>query len=273
MAQVNVLIGQVVNRYAELPGVVAVAIGGSRAGTHADERSDIDLCVYADTLPPLTLREAIADAFSDRSEVGNEVFESGDEWFDRETGVQIDVIYRSPSWIEGQVARVMVRHEASVGYSTAILHNVREAVILHDPTAWYARLQETGRGPYPEELRRAIIAKNHPILRRTISSYLVQIERAIARNDALSVQHRVTALLASYFDILFALNRTAHPGEKRQLTYAARLPLHPARMEEDIAAVLAIPASPPNPMLGDRLHRLIDGLDALLIEEGSIEPE
>ncbi|HTE18437.1 MAG TPA: DUF4037 domain-containing protein, partial [Armatimonadota bacterium] len=89
-----------------------------------------------------------------------------------------------------------------------------------DSNGWYGRLQDGARQPYPEALKQAIIAKNHPILRRTLSSYLHQITRAAARDDVVSVQHRVTALLASYFDILFAVNELPHPGEKRQLRFA-----------------------------------------------------
>jgi hypothetical protein len=50
----------------------------------------------------------------------------------------------------------------------------------------------------------------------------------------------VAALLASYFDIVFALNRVLHPGEKRLIAFAhSECTLLPTAMDADIAAVLA----------------------------------
>lgn len=48
-----------------------------------------------------------------------------------------------------------------------------------------------------------------------LPSFDKQILKAQNRKDLVSVNHRVTEFLASYFDIIFALNEMTHPGEKR----------------------------------------------------------
>jgi hypothetical protein len=167
-------------------------------------------------------------------------------------------MYRTPAWIEDQLARVLERHEASVGYSTCFWWNILHSRALYDPTGWYAGLQQTARQPYPAELRRAIVAKNFPILRDNISSYRHQIELAIARGDWISVHHRVNAFLASYWDILFAVNGVPHPGEKRIADHVRRLCKKlPQGWEEDMEALLRRPAPA-------HLDQLVDGLEQIL---------
>jgi len=264
------LAATVAARFGALPNVVAVALGGSRTGGAVDERSDIDLYVYATEEIPLAARVAIAGDSAPRM-LDHRFWEPGDTWQDAASGIEIDVVYRTPTWIEDELDRVLVRHDASVGYSTALWHNVSNSIPLHDPDRWFARLQSRADQPYPEPLRCAIVAKNHPILRDVSFSYLHQIELAVARDDAVSVHHRVAALLASSFDVLFALNRLPHPGEKRLVQHAlARCALLPPEMARRLDDVLgAAPNSPETArLLVPAIHRLLDGLDGLLEDEG-----
>ena len=269
VASAEAVAGRVAAAFGELPQVAAVAWAGSRAVGGGDDASDIDLYVYAEESVPLATRGAIAARFAAHPEVGNAFWEPGDEWIDAATGLHVDMMHRTPAWIEEQLDRVLVRHEASVGYSTCFWHNVLRSRTLYDGTGWYGRLQTWAEQPYPEALKLAVVAKNHPILRQSLSSYARQIERALRRGDGVSMQHRVSALLASYFDILFAVNELPHPGEKGMLAFAAaRCRKLPVEMEETVNALLDAPPRTAPPAIRGAIAVLLTNLDALLAEEG-----
>jgi predicted nucleotidyltransferase len=255
-------------RYAQFPQVKAIALSGSQGFRVADERSDIDLYVYSDPEVSLDSRHQIATEFSSQAETGNQFWEPGDEWIDADSGVLIDVMFRSPNWIEDQLHRVLTHHQVSVGYSTCFWHNVKTSQILFDREGWFGQLQRFAQQPYPEPLRQAIVAKNFPLLKTNLSSYRHQIEKAIRRQDWVSVNHRIAALLASYFDLLFAINRMPHPGEKRLVAIALQhCPKRPPEMAEQVQAVLQTQTSLDGAVLL-RLERLIAGLEPLLYAEG-----
>src|SRR5580700_4262380 len=258
---------RVAGTFASLPQVEAVALAGSRSFELADAESDIDLYVYVTEDIPLEVRAEIA-AGAPRPEIGNATWEPGDEWIDAETATPVDVMYRHVRWIEEQLDRVLVRREASVGYSTCFWYNVLHSQTLFDRTRWFEALQRRTRQSYPEELKRAIIAKNYPLLRRNQSSYLHQIELAVMRGDPVSANHRVAALLASYFDVLFALNELPHPGEKRLIQHAKASCLKvPAKMEQQVRDLLESVGRPESGT-AEKVNALLDGLDELLLREG-----
>jgi hypothetical protein len=116
--------------------------------------------------------------------------------------------------------------------------------------------------------RCAIVAKNHAVLRRVIPSYVHQIEKACRRHDVISLNHRVAAMLASYFDAIFALNRVLHPGEKRLMEWTqAHCTQTPAGMADQIAALLQAACSADAGIV-KRVNALLDNLDDLLRREG-----
>ena len=259
-------------RFAELPSVLAVVLSGSTSNRVDDGKSDFDIYVYTTEEIPVAWRTELARQHGTHLAIDNRYWELGDDWIDTRINRMVDVIYRWPDWIEEQIDRLLVRCEASTGYSTCFWHNVLHSEALFDRAGWFAQLQARARQPYPEALRRAIVAKNHPILRTTLSSYMQQLELAIERRDHQSVNHRVGALLASYFDILFAVNRQPHPGEKRLAAYAEALcPLRPPALAQQVEAVIAAVAPASQPSLLMNANALLDSLDELLLAEGLID--
>jgi hypothetical protein len=256
--------------FSVLPQVVAVAVGGSQGSGTSDAASDIDLYVYTRSDIPLEERRLILERAggASRANLGLAFWGPGDEWVHAASGIEVDGVYFDAAWMDSQVRQTFQEHQARLGYSTCFAYTICHSQVFYDPEGWFAALQAASRVPYPEPLRRKIIALNHPLLRGIIPAYTTQIEKAVQRADLVSINHRMAALFASYFDILFAINRELHPGEKRLVEHAlaccGNLPVDMAR---DIEEVLAASSSC-NLALLDRLDTLLDHLDDLLAGEG-----
>jgi predicted nucleotidyltransferase len=259
---------EIASEFSVLPEVEAVVVSGSVTHEKSDSLSDIDLYIYAKSEIPLSFRSSLLNRRARKGELNNRFWETGDEWIEKHVEVSVDIMFRTPEWIEEQLNRVLEKHIASIGYSTCFWHNVLSSQILFDRNHWFHHLQEDARQPYPEPLRMAIIRKNHPILRKNISSYLHQIERAVSRHDPVSIHHRTTALLSSYFDIIFAVNRIPHPGEKRLLSLVAdTCSSIPEEMQKDVQLLLQA-AGNADPAVTGRINLLIDRLDQFLFSYG-----
>jgi predicted nucleotidyltransferase len=269
-APIQNLVHRLVDLFAALPQIEAVALGGSQVDGTPDPASDIDLYVYTRTEIPLAERRDIVEKSGGarRADLGLTYWGPGDEWFDALTGIEVDVVYFEAAWMESQIQRVVWEHQPSLGYSTCFWHTVRHSQVLHDPRGWFQKLQAECQVDYPEPLRQNIIRLNHAVLRGVIPAYAYQLEKAITRGDLVSINHRLAALLSSYFDILFALNRVLHPGEKRLVPFMlANCPRLPLEAAADIQAVLGAGGIGAPRLLGD-VARLLDRLDELLVSEG-----
>jgi hypothetical protein len=86
------------------------------------------------------------------------------------------------------------------------------------------------------------------------------------------VNHRTAAFLSCAFDVLFAMNRVPHPGEKRLIALVEDLcPLRPPALARDVEAVLVATASPGEEVVR-RVEALGAQLDGLLEREGLLPP-
>ncbi len=265
----NTLALQVAEHFAKHPQVEAVALGGSHSAGVADAGSDIDVYVFTRADIDTATRASIIAALgcASRANIGMTFWGPGDEWFHAPSGIEIDATYFDATWLEGQLERVILQHQPSLGYTTCFWRTVKQAQPLYDREGRFTAMQQLSQAAYPEALRHNIIQFNHPVLRNIIPAYLHQIEKAVQRQDVVSVNHRVAALLASYFDILFALNRVLHPGEKRLLAYAqTECAMLPANLPIDVTALLASAASG-QPGTIACANALLDHLDVLLEQE------
>jgi hypothetical protein len=265
------IVSHLVGHLAQLDGLIALAQGGSsvRETGGKDGASDVDL--YAFVRAPLGLgaRQRLADALGieDRRNLVVDYWGASDQWLDSTTGRHIDLMYFEAAWMRDEVENVLDRCRVRLGYTTCFCYTLAHARPLLDSHGWLDELQRKCREPYPEPLRKSVVEANHRAMRGILSSYEMQIRKAVARGDRVSVNHRLAALLASYFDVIFAANRQLHPGEKRLIALAEALcPARPANMQSDLAAVLA--PSGDSAELTQAVTRLLDHLDQFLAETG-----
>lgn len=168
--------------FSKISEVEAIALGGSRVTDNYDETSDYDLYIYCSSIPDEATRLTILKRFCSHIEIGNHFWELEDDCT-LMSGQDIDILYRDINQIRDELVDVVERCIIQNAYTTCLWHNVLHSKILYD-------------------------------------SDDKQIIKATMRKDIVSFNHRVTAFLETYFDLIFALNMLTHPGEKRMIAYA-----------------------------------------------------
>ena len=206
-------INKLFEELANLPQVEAIALGGSRATGRNDEKSDYDVYVYITDRIDETVRRSILEKYCGYMEIGNSFWELEDD-VTLKNGIDMDIIYRNMDDFEKMVSSVVMDCVPWNGYTTCMWHNLITSRIVEDKNGKLHRLQEKYHIPYPKKLKENIISNNMKLLSGMLPSFDMQIRKAENRGDLVSVNHRVAEFLASYFDIIFALNEMIHPGEK-----------------------------------------------------------
>ena len=238
--------------------VKAVAIGGSGANKTSDNLSDVDIYIFTEKNIPISERENIVKKYSSKYETGGEYFGFGDEFFVDKLNLQLDVMYWDVNWFKNIVNNVWFNYYPSNGYTTAFLFTLKNFKIIFDRDNWLSDLQDSIKTEYPKELKQNIIKRNIMLMKdKPFASYYEQIEKAVKRNDIVSINHRISAFLASYFDIIFAINELLHPGEKRLIQYALDNCMYlPDDFEKNINKLLVQPNDETMIILDDTIQKL-----------------
>lgn len=224
---------------ATLPEIEAIALGGSRAGTHYDAKSDYDVYLYCTGTISEDIRREILAKYCSYMEIGNHFWEYEDNCV-LNSGIDIDILYRELDGFAEGVAAVAERFQAAGGYTTCMWHNLRTCRILYDRDGRLQTVKDRFSIPYPQQLKENIISKNMQLLSDAMPAYRLQIAKAVERRDLVSIGHRTAAFMESYFDIIWAMNGLTHPGEKRLVSLCMQhCALLPARFEENINQLYA----------------------------------
>lgn len=262
----NNLVNQLVEDVSAIQGVESIMLGGSRADGQHKSHSDYDLYLYSyKTISP-PQRDKILHRHCQKHELDNQFWEPEDDGVLTD-GSKINLIYRNLATFDTQLSKVVFDHQASLGYTTCLWYNLLKSKIYFDKNGQAEKLQKKYSLSYPPELINSIISLNHPVLGSIQDSYLNQIRSAIAINDLISINHRLTAFLASYFDILFAVNKLPHLGEKRILTNLHNhAPKKPNNFSQNINALLRLSGNCDVAII-NQLQSIENDLDQLLINE------
>ena len=246
-----------------LPGTRAVAIGGSRASGLADAASDTDAyALVSGPVPAAGLRAQALRALADDATVSaHEAFGPEDHLV--VGGRLVEVVYLQTDVLSEQVAAATGEGLMSEGFTTCFLHTLATCVPVADDGALAGLRAQLAT--YPEPTRRRVLAQTPEIL----GECLKQLVTALERGDVLMVTHRRASVQALWFNMLFALNRVYHPGEKRLLEHASRLGTVPAGSGEAWRRAALLGAD------DERLAAVLTGLtrDLLALVEREQEPE
>lgn len=248
------------------PQTEAIALGGSRSTGLNDETSDYDVYVYVSEEIPEAARRKLLSEHCGSAEIGNRYWECEDNCV-LNNGIPVDIIYRDMKSFDESLHRTVFECVPANAYTTCMWHNLLNSRIIFDRSESLAALKEKYSVPYPEKLRENIVRRGRKLLSGCIPSYDMQIKKAVLRNDRTAVTHRTAEFLASYYDVIFALNRLTHPGEKRLAEICAKqCAALPDNFEENLNRLFAELYTDKTP---ENVSRIVRELDILLENEKS----
>lgn len=234
----------------DMPGLVGIVLGGSRARGTATPTSDIDLGLYYDPQRPIDLkrlREVAArvddehrlDVLTDFGGWGPRI--NGGGWLVVQ-GMHVDFLYRDlraveHSITESRAGRVDIAYQPGHphGFSTAMyMAEIALCRVLHDPSGTVQRLKALTT-PYPRSLQEGVVQRFFWEV-----DFALQIAfKPANRVDVAYVAGCSFRAVACLLQVLFALNKVYWLNEKGAVALANTFPLIPIRLSERIGSLFA----------------------------------
>lgn len=256
-ADQQALVAELVRRLQALPGIAAIALGGSYARGRARPDSDIDLGLYYTAASPIdvaTLRALASELHDQGDPVVSEIGGWG-RWVDGGAwlaigGQRVDLLYRSFELIES------VLDEAAEGrfsidfdqqppfgfFGPTVLGEVAIAQPLYDPEGRIARFKSLV-SPMPEALAAAIVQQRMWSIDFGLRAF---VPKYVAAGNVLAVAGCMTRFAQALVHTIFALNLAYPLNDKTTLAEISGFALAPREFAPRIEALLAAIGSNPD---------------------------
>lgn len=244
------LLGQLVEALSELPGVVAIVLGGSYAEGTQTPASDMDIGLYYHAEDPFRVREVrqVAERFAVKPPTVTGYYAwgpwvNGGAWIQTAEG-KVDFLYRNLDQVEQTVDEALagiVRHDfgqqPTFGfYSTMYLAETQICRPLYDPQRVIAHLKARVLS-YPPLLKQKTVADSLWSTEFT----LLHADAYAARGDVYNTVGCFTRCATNLVQALFALNETYFLSDKRALCKIEDFAQQPPHFAERLTAILAHP--------------------------------
>ena len=195
-----------------IDGIRALVLGGSRTTERFDEKSDYDFYVYSENGIDQEIRHKILTRYCKYFEIGNKYWELEDNG-QLICGIDFDLVYRNLQQFENTVADGVEKNNSYNGFTTCLWDNILNSKIIFDKNDVFKKMKERFTIPYPQKLKENIVKRNMALLSGSVVSYDKQIIKSIHRKDLINLNNRISVFLASYFDIIFAINELPNPEQ------------------------------------------------------------
>ena len=125
------MVNRLFDELKKLPEVSAIALGGSRAGSNYDEKSDYDIYLYIDSPIDIKVRKEILSKYCKVLELGNSFWEYEDNCI-LNNDIDIDILYRNLDDFTKGLEYVVEQHNPYNGYTTCMWHNLLNCKVIYD---------------------------------------------------------------------------------------------------------------------------------------------
>ncbi len=250
MNEIKTILDKVVYALADVSGIQAIVLGGSRArGTHSSE-SDIDIGIYYDkaTLDLVSLNKAaqlIDDEHRDNlvvppGEWGKWV--NGGGWLVI-NGYHVDFILRDADRVKNVIAECQ-QGDISAHYQTGHPHAYMNVMymgelavckVLWDKEGNISTLKQVAE-KYPQKLKRAIIG----FFAFEAEFSLMFAESNAEKNDVYYVTAHIVRVISALNQVLFAVNEEYCLNEKKAVGMIDHFNIHPLGYKDKVNSIFAV---------------------------------